>query len=137
MDINKIFELFSDQSEDGNGVIKFKEHPLYWIALAHKLYYKHNIFSEKVIDIFSNVQPKLDMDEVKKAGNYVIYVRCWEYLSKLDLTNYEHTDILKTYSLEKTDFIEFVISLLLFFESYEEYEKCITLKNISDVLKTS
>jgi hypothetical protein len=137
MDINKIFELFSDQSEDGNEVIKFKEHPLYWIALAHKLYYKHNIFSEKVINIFSNVQPKLDMDDVKKAGNYVIYVRCWEYLSKLDLTNYEQTDILKTYSLEKTDFIEFVTSLLLFFESYEEYEKCITLKNISDVLKTS
>lgn len=137
MDINKIFDLFSESSEDDNNIIKFKEHPLYWIILTHKLYYKHNIFSEKVINMFSNVQPKLDMDDVKKAGDYVIYVRCWEYLSKLDLENYEHVNALKTYYSEKIDFIELISSLLLFFESYEEYEKCITLKKISDVLKTS
>ena len=137
MDIDKIFNLFSNNSEDeyDNGIIKFKEHPLYWITLAHKLYYKHHIFNEKVINMFSNVQPKLDMGDVKKAGSYMIYVRCWEYLSKLDLENHEHTNALKTYYLEKNDFIKLVTSLLLFFENYEEYEKCIILKQIYDVLK--
>jgi hypothetical protein len=143
MDVNKIFGFFSDESNNDSledyVKDKYKDHPLYWVSMACKLYTNHKTFNKQIVNLFDRINPQLDADDVKRAGDYMMNARCFDYLAKLDLTNPEHTQALQDYCnfREKGNLVKTINELISFYEEYEEYEACAVLKKISDFLRTS
>jgi hypothetical protein len=56
MDVNKIFGFFSEESNndslDDYVKDKYKDHPLYWISMACKLYINHKVFNKQILNLF-------------------------------------------------------------------------------------
>lgn len=135
VDINNIFELFSegDDLDGGNNsttYIDFKETPIYWVGMFKKIILNHNNFNKKVIKFFKQANEELDLNDVKEAGEFVVYNRAWSYIQNVDI----HTD-LHIKSLEKytDEYLDVALKLSIhFFEQQEEYEKCALLKSILD-----
>ena len=142
MDVNKIFGFFSDESNDESledyVKDKYKDHPLYWISMACKLYINHRVFTKQIINFFDKINPQLDAEDVERAGDYMMNARCFDYLAKLDLTNSDHTQALQDYCnfRKKDDLVRILNELIIFYEGYEEYEACAALKKILDSLET-
>ena len=142
MDVNKIFGFFSEGSDndslDDYVKDKYKDHPLYWISMACKLYINHKVFNKQILNLFNGINPQLDADDIKRAGDYMMNAKCFDYLVKLDLTNQEHTQALQDYCSfrKKDDLVRVLNELIFFYEGYEEYEACGALKKILDSLKT-
>jgi hypothetical protein len=135
VDINNIFELFSEGDDlDGKNnsttYVDFKETPIYWVGMFKKIILNHNNFNKKVIQFFKKANEELDLDDVKEAGEFVVYNRAWSYIQNVDI----HTD-LHIKSLEKytDEYLDVALKLSIhFFEQQEEYEKCALLKSILD-----
>lgn len=132
MDVNKVFNLFEEQDSNENTVTKLDltESPVMWIGMFKKLITNYKVFSHQLINLFSQVDPPLDIDDIKNASGYMIYTRAFDYISKLDLTNSVHIECLKIYTDEKLK--QSLELSLRFYETREEYEKCSVLKNIQD-----
>lgn len=144
MDPNKIFGLFDNAESSKEEVVdkqeliaNYKKHPLFWIGMFKKLlsYRKHfknkgMVFFMDLDTILSYKQNKLDLQEISHAGDYMVYIKAWEWISKIDIDNDVHKDSL-IYMCEPS-LISYIDELILFFESYEEYEKCMFLKNIQN-----
>ena len=65
----------------------------------------------------------------------MVYSKAYDHLVKLDLTNNTHLDSLQLYSDETFNFV--LDKALVYFESVEEYEKCLFLKQIQDLINSS
>ena len=132
MDVNKVFNLFEEQDSNENSVTKLDltESPVMWIGMFKKLITNYKVFSQQLINLFSQVDPPLDIDDIKNASGYMIYTRAFDYISKLDLTNSVHIECLKIYVDDKLK--QSLELSLRFYETREEYEKCSVLKNIQD-----
>jgi hypothetical protein len=72
-----------------------------------------------------------DEDELEMIYNFFISV------DNEILNDYYNRCTILSYNNDLELYVEITDSLIEIFEESEEYEKCITLKNISDVLKTS
>ena len=143
MDINKIFGFFSEgdvtnDSLDDYIKDKYKDHPLYWVSMACKMYANHKVFGKQVLSLFNKLSPELDKADVERAGDYMMNARCFDYFALLDLQNLDHTQALRDYCnfRSKKDLINTLNGLIFFYEEYEEYEACATLKRILDSLET-
>tara|TARA_R110000744_G_scaffold150603_3_gene263899 strand:+ start:485 stop:916 length:432 start_codon:yes stop_codon:yes gene_type:complete len=138
VDIDNIFELFSegdnlDGSNDSTTYIDFKETPTYWVGMFKKLILNHNNFNKKVIQFFEKANEELDLDDVKEAGEFVIYNRAWSYIRHIDINAKLHVKSLEKYTDE---YLDVALKLSIhFFEQQEEYEKCILLKSILDKIE--
>ena len=137
MGLDNIFELFSSNEDldgDNNEVqIDFTQTPIYWIGMYKKLVLNHINFNKKVLKFFKEANKELDIEDVKEAGEFVVYNRAWHYIKNVNLENQENIEALLKYSDEYLD-----TSLLLginFFEQSEEYEKCAHLKKILDKIE--
>jgi len=136
MDINmdNIFGLFTSNEnlDEGDGIafIDFKNTPVYWVGMYKKLILNHVNFNKKIIKFFKEANEELDINEIKEAGEFVVYNRAWNYIKAIDMDNKDHIDAIEKYCDEYLD-----TSLKLgisFFEQLEEYEKCALLKHIFD-----
>lgn len=136
MDVNSIFNLFSDddsQPDETSLLIDFSEHPLFWIGGFNKLIRNHLFFKQYTIKMFKNISPELEIDEVEKAGEHLMFEKAWEYLKNINVENPFHIDCIKTKASEEfSDNLELTI---MFFEELEEYEKCASMKKIKDKVK--
>jgi hypothetical protein len=65
----------------------------------------------------------------------MVYNKAYNNISKLDITHTTHLDCIKLYSDDV--FKKTLEVALLYFESIEEYEKCIFLKQIQDIVNIS
>ena len=135
--LDNIFELFSSEEEmDGvnsNVYIDFTNTPLYWVGMYKKLIGNHVNFNKKILKFFEDSNQELEIDDVKNAGEFVIYHRAWHYIQNVDINVEEHALAVEKYQDEYLD-----TSLKLgisFFEEKEEYEKCALLKKILDKTK--
>lgn len=149
MDPNKIFSLFDYTEASKEEVVdkqklitNYKNHPLFWIGMFKKLISYKNSFKRKGMVFFTELntvltynQNKLNLEEISHAGEYMVYIRSWEWISKIDINNDIHRDSL-IYMCEPS-LISYIGELILFFESYEEYEKCMFLKNIQNFFEES
>ena len=90
----------------------------------------YETFAKQLIQFFKSSEPSLDMEEVERASSYMVYDKAYNHLAKLDLTNTTHLDSLQLLSDETFDFV--LNKALLYFESVEEYEKCLFLKQVQD-----
>lgn len=149
MDINKIFGAFNSSSKDdswgyqpysySDTSSKFtaldENHPRYFIKIFQKLVINYTGYSDQLIDFFASSDPEIDVANVKKAGEGMLYNRAYGFITKLDLQDEYHIKILfqevnpkLEKSLQKT---------LSYFEGEEEYEKCAIIKKYLDFLNLS
>ena len=71
---------------------------------------------------------ELDIEEVKKAGEFVAYNRAWFYISKINMKDKNHIEGIVSYGdVELETSLELSIK---YFQSLEEYEKCAHLLEI-------
>lgn len=137
MGLDNIFELFSSNEDlDGKNElvhIDFTQTPTYWVGMYKKLVLNHINFNKKVLKFFKEANKELDIEDVKEAGEFVVYNRAWYYIQNVDINVEEHVLAIENYADEYLD-----TSLKLgihFFEEQEEYEKCAHLKHILDKIQ--
>ena len=135
--LDNIFELFSSNEDlDGKNElvhIDFTQTPTYWVGMYKKLVLNHINFNKKVLKFFKEANKELDIEDVKEAGEFVVYNRAWYYIQNVDINVEEHVLAIENYADEYLD-----TSLKLgihFFEEQEEYEKCAHLKHILDKIQ--
>lgn len=137
MDLNKIFNIFSNniepEDEETSLLIDFSSHPLYWIGGFNKILNNKKFFKEYTKHIFDNLKSELNLEDIEKAGEYLMFEKAWGYIKNIDINNSFHIECIKEkYSDE---FINNLKVAITFFESKEEYEKCGLLFNILEKLK--
>jgi hypothetical protein len=137
MDINKVFGLFEEQDSNENSVTKLDltDSPTMWIGMFKKLITNYKVFSQQLINMFSLVEPPLDISDIKRASSYMVYTRAFDYISKINIENESHVECLKLYSDENLK--QSISVSLQYYESLEEYEKCAVLKKIQDIITLS
>ena len=147
MDINKIFGAFNSSSKDDSWGENYgmsytpsirqidENHPRYFIKMFQKLILNYTGYSDKIIDFFGQADPDLDIGEVKRAGENMLYGRAYNYLINIDIQDEYHVRILFEEANSKLE--EALQKTLSFFENEEEYEKCAILKRYLDFLNFS
>lgn len=137
MDISRIFDLFNNnennQNDDVSLLIDFSDHPLYFIGGFNKVISNHLFFAEYTIKNFQKISPDIDIKELEKAGEELMFRKAWGYIKNLDLNKSFHLDSLKV-KADKHMVHNLQISIS-FFEDLEEYEKCAFLKKIEDKIE--
>jgi hypothetical protein len=132
MDFNHIFSLFDDQQnyDETSLLIDFSEHPLFWVSGFNKLLSNHLFFKKYTVKTFKHISPDINVEELEKAGEELMFRKAWDYIKNIDLNKALHIDCIKLKSNE--EFIEHLKLTINFYESLEEYEKCAHLKSIQN-----
>ena len=141
MDLNKIFGLFSDEEPKSlkeksqliDDILDIKEHPLFWVGMFKKLIQNHKLFNKEIIGFFSILDQELDIDDVEQAGEFVVYNKAFSWIDKIDINNKLHQNSILKFSDDT--FLSYLKSSILYFEKFEEYEKCAHLKNIQNIVE--
>jgi hypothetical protein len=137
MNINKIFSLFKspEEPEETISQIDLSESPVIWIGMFKRLITNYETFAKQLIKFLGDANPDLDVIEIERASGYMVYDKAYNHLFKLDITNETHLDCIKLYS--DNIFKETLDAALIYFEGVEEYEKCMFLKQIQDIVNLS
>jgi hypothetical protein len=137
MNINKIFSLFKspEEPEETISQIDLSDSPVIWIGMFKKLITNYEVFAKQLIKFLGDVNPDLDVNEIERASSYMVYDKAYNHLSKLDITNETHLDCIKLYSDDI--FKKTLDAALIYFEGVEEYERCVFLKQIQDIVNLS
>lgn len=132
MDFNHIFSLFDDQQnyDETSLLIDFSEHPLFWVSGFNKLLSNHLFFKKYTVKTFKHISPDINVEELEKAGEELMFRKAWDYIKNIDLNKALHIDCIKLKSNE--EFIEHLKLTINFYEPLEEYEKCAHLKSIQN-----
>jgi hypothetical protein len=136
MNLNKIFDLFDKEysaNDDTSLLVDFSEHPLFWISGFNKLINNHLFFKQYTVKTFKNISPDINIDELEKAGEELMFRKAWDYIKSVDVNKTFHVECLKLKADKQ--FIDNLKTSILFFEALEEYEKCALLKNIEGKVK--
>jgi len=135
INLNKIFDAFdksnvSKDTDDLSLLVDFSEHPLYWIGYFNKVINNYVFFTQYMTKNIKKTSLDVDIENIKKLSEVIIYNKAWNYIKNINLSNSFHIDCLK---LKADDvLLESLTSSILFFERLEEYEKCAFLKEIKD-----
>ena len=136
MNLNKIFDLFDKEynaNDESSLLIDFSEHPLFWIGGFNKLISNHLFFKQYTVKTFKNISPDINIEELEKAGEELMFRKAWDYIKYINLDKIFHVECLKLKADEQ--FIKNLQIAISFFEALEEYEKCALLKGIQDKVK--
>ena len=138
MDINKIFNLFNgdepeplrEKTQQVDIPLDYKNHPLFWVGMFKKLIQNHHVFNDQLLKFFEKLDEELDIVDIDKAGEFVVFNRAWGYIQKVDPNNlitqealYRFADIHLKLALELS---------ISYFQEIEDYEKCSHLKKNLD-----
>jgi hypothetical protein len=144
LDINKIFGTFNSSSEGGehwnyyqtpSSYTVEENHPRYFVKMFQKLILSYTGYSDKIIDLFANADPALDADNIKRAGEHMLYSRAYGYITQIDIQDEYHIKVLFQEANPKLK--EALNKTISFFEGEEEYEKCAVIKKYLDFLNFS
>jgi hypothetical protein len=140
MDVDKIFGLFNNKElnsfpEESNlGIsLDLKEHPLFWVGLFKKIIHKQKIFNYQSLQLFDEMNEELDINDIKKAGEYIIYNKAWYWISKVDIKDRKCQEAILYYTDKLLE--SYIKSILFYFQELEEYEKCAHLKKILELVQ--
>ena len=137
--IDNIFGLFSHDSGDlsGDGKTTYedlKTSPMYYVGMYKKLVLNHINFNKKVLNFFKKANEEFNIEDIKEAGEFVVYNRAYTYIKNLDLEDDAHIEAIQHYIDEYLDTsLELGIN---FFKQYEEYEKCAFLLRVLNKSKS-
>ena len=75
MDIDNIFELFSDSEfiKDDETPIDFSKTPIYWVGMYKKIVLNHINFNKKVLKFFKKANHEFDIVDIKEVGEFFVY----------------------------------------------------------------
>jgi hypothetical protein len=137
MNINKIFSLFKspEEPEETISQIDLSESPVVWIGMFKRLITNYETFAKQLIKFLGDTNPDLDVVEIERISGYMVYDKAYNHLFKLDIINQTHLDCIHLYSDDI--FKKTLDAALIYFESVEEYERCIFLKQIQDIVNLS
>ena len=137
MNINKIFSLFKspEEPEETISQIDLSDSPVIWIGMFKRLITNYETFAKQLIKFLGDANPDLDVVEIERISGYMVYDKAYNHLFKLDTTNQTHLDCIHLYSDDV--FKKTLDAALIYFESVEEYERCIFLKQIQDIVNLS
>jgi hypothetical protein len=99
-----------------------------------KVILNHNNFNKKVLQFFEKADQEIDLDDVKDAGEYIVYNRAWTYIENVDLNDIIHVKTVEKYADE---YLDVALKLSInFFEQTEQYERCALLVKILNKVNT-
>jgi hypothetical protein len=137
MNIKNIFDAFNSenfQNDDETSLLMdFSEHPLFWISGFNKIIDNHLFFTQYTVKTFKNISPDINIDELEKAGEELMFRKAWDYIKGIDLSKNFHVECIRNKA--SRDFIYNLQISIQFFEVHEEYEKCALLKGIKDLIE--
>jgi hypothetical protein len=94
MDVNKIFGLFNDDSDDPLkdhnlkviDDLNIQETPIYKIGMFEKmiLNIKSSVHNH-ILDFFKKANEEFDLGEIEETGEYIAYYRAWEYIKDCNI----------------------------------------------------
>lgn len=145
VDVNKIFGLFGSKDENPKPDLgtnqdmsylleDFKKHPMFWVGMFKKLIYNHKVFNTKALNSFKDMDEGLDMNDVEAAGEFIMYIRAWYWIEKININDELHQNSLSYYADEIL--LTYTKVIILYFQELEEYEKCAHLKKIQNFLES-
>ncbi len=141
IDPKKIFSLFDRVNEDtplvekaeiASQLSQVRDSPAFKLGMFKKLIFNHLSFNESLINLVKRADEDFDVDDVKNASEYIVYVKAWEFIEDFDLKDAESFDILKKYSSQEL-LTAFKLAIN-FFQKLEEYEKCAHLHKIETAM---
>ena len=144
MDMDRIFDLFARGNDNFpiytnkelaeiKKIEEFKETPMFKLGMFKKIIFNYISYKDRIIHLFKNVRPELDVFELDKAGDIVTFERGWDFISQCKLEEREWKESLKLYN--NKDFKNALKLTLKFYQGLEEYEKCAYLKKLLDFFK--
>lgn len=98
MNLNKIFDLFDKEynaNDESSLLIDFSEHPLFWIGGFNKLISNHLFFKQYTVKTFKNISPDINIEELEKAGEELMFRKAWDYIKYINLDKIFHVECLK------------------------------------------
>ena len=136
MDWEKVFSLFgSDESGSGSfsedELDDFRNTPLFKIKMFMKLILNGIGFKKQVLSFFKKSNGEFNESEIDRAGDYMMYVRAFYWISKLDISELEEGDLKY---INRDELYLCISSSITYFEVEEDYEKCAILKKLQDFL---
>lgn len=141
MNIDKIFNLFDgdesqslrEKAQQVDVLLDYKNHPLFWVGMFKKLIQNHQVFNDQLLKFFDKLDEGLDVVDIDRAGEFVVFNRAYDYIQKVDPNNlvcqealYRFTDVHLKIALELS---------INYFQEVEEYEKCAHLKRNLEFVK--
>ena len=141
VDIERVFQQFQEDivdKKEGELIVigkNMRESPILWLGMFKKIVINHVTFIKQIRDFFENEEVGMNVDELDTAGEYVIFHRAWYYISNIDMDNKVDQDAIKLTADD--DLLSATKTVLRFFESIEDYEKCSFIKRIQDEVKLS
>jgi hypothetical protein len=141
IDPKKIFSLFDRVNEDtpliekaeiASQLSQVRDSPAFKLGMFKKLIFNHLSFNESLINLVKHADEDFDVNDVKNASEYIVYVKAWEFIEDFDLKDAESFDILKKYSSQEL-LTAFKLAIN-FFQKLEEYEKCAHLHKIETAM---
>lgn len=141
IDPKKIFSLFDRVNEDtpliekdeiASQLSQVRDSPAFKLGMFKKLIFNHLSFNESLIKLVKRADEDFDVNDVKNASEYIVYVKAWEFIEDFDLKDVESFDILKKYSSQEL-LTAFKLAIN-FFQKLEEYEKCAHLHKIETAM---
>jgi len=133
IDMTNIFGLFVpgeelDGTKTATNLDELKTKPIFHVGMYKKLILNHVNFNTKVLNFFKNSNQEFDINDIKEAGEYVVFNRAWSYISNVDIKNKGYIDALKHYSDD--GFYSTLDMGIEFFQQDELYERCAFLLKI-------
>ncbi len=133
IDMTNIFGLFVpgeelDGTQTATNLDELKTKPIFHVGMYKKLIQNHINFNTKVLNFFKKSNEEFNIEDIKEAGEYVVFNRAWSYISNVDIKNKGYIDALKHYSDEQ--FYATLDMGIEFFQKDELYERCAFLLKI-------
>jgi hypothetical protein len=136
MDVDKIFGLFDNNEPINTKKQVFKdisEHPSFWVGMFTRIILNHVNFKSAHLSLFKTAFPDMDINDIKNAGEYLIYTRSYVFLERLDLGR--ELDLQTIQNNTSPEFLTALKLAISYFEEHEEYEKCAFIYSIKQMVE--
>jgi hypothetical protein len=142
IDVNNIFDIFNNPNLENNNLKNnynevidyYKNHPLYWVGMFKKLICNNQVFNDKILNSFRDMDEEINMKDIKDAGVFIMYSRAWFWILKIDVEKKLHQNALSYYA--DSVLLMYIKNIIFYFQEMEEYEKCAYLKKIQTFIES-
>ena len=131
----KIFNLFDKPLEDEikENLDTYKNTEKFKLEMFIKIVIYGDSWKKGVIKLFSNSNFELDLEDINKAGEFMLYSRAWIWIKQFKTDDIGWGDAIK--EIDSNEFLIALSRTINHFEISEEFEKCAFLCTIKELLK--
>ena len=100
------------------------------VGMCVKLIQNHYIFHQKLEKFLKQENPDYNIESTREASEFTVYNRAYSYLSKINPEDENHTKVILSFDpklIKKS-----LNTLLNYFISTEEYERCAHIHKIQE-----